>query len=98
IATLSSKSITTVGSTHYMEKAERSNKLSYNAYGKLLSSGTQKDNIDSCGIKTYNISGKNVYRLVLELQDNTEIEHVSMFDSSVHLSVKNNIDITHIQT
>ncbi|MDE4978007.1 ABC transporter ATP-binding protein, partial [Francisella tularensis subsp. holarctica] len=28
----------------------------------------------------------------------TEIEHVSMFDSSVHLSVKNNIDIKHIQT
>ncbi|MDE4965808.1 ABC transporter ATP-binding protein, partial [Francisella tularensis subsp. holarctica] len=47
--------------------------------------------------KTYNISGKNVYSLVLELQDNTEIEHVSMFYSSVHLSVKNNIDITHIQ-
>ncbi|KFJ44046.1 ABC transporter ATP-binding protein [Francisella philomiragia] len=98
ISTLSSKGITTLVSTHYMDEAERCNKLSYIAYGKLLSSGTQKDIINSCGIKTYNISGKNVYSLVLELQDNTEIEQVSMFGSSVHLSVKNNVDITHIQT
>lgn len=35
---------------------------------------------------------------MLELQDNTEIEQVSMFGSSVHLSVKNNVDIIHIQT
>ena len=44
-----------------MDEAERCNKLSYIAYCKLLSSGTQKDIIDSCGIKTYDISGKNVY-------------------------------------
>ena len=97
ISTLSSKGITTLVSTHYMDEAERCNKLSYIAYGKLISSGTQKDIIDSCGIKTYNISGKNVYRVVLELQDNKKIEQVSMFGSSVHLSVKNNIDVTDIQ-
>ncbi|MDE4967665.1 AAA family ATPase, partial [Francisella tularensis subsp. holarctica] len=54
ISTLSSNGITTLVSTHYMDKAERCNKLSYSAYGKLLSSGTQKDIIDSGGIKTYN--------------------------------------------
>ncbi|API87140.1 ABC transporter ATP-binding protein [Francisella uliginis] len=97
ISTLSSKGITTLVSTHYMDEAERCNKLSYIAYGKLLSSGTQKDIIDSCGIKTYNISGKNVYRVVLELQDNEKIEQVSMFGSSVHLSVKNNVDVKDIQ-
>jgi ABC-2 type transport system ATP-binding protein len=97
ISTLSSKGITTLVSTHYMDEAERCNKLSYIAYGKLLSSGTQKDIIDSCGIKTYNISGKNVYRVVLELQGNEKIEQVSMFGSSVHLSVKNNVDVADIQ-
>ncbi|MDE4940914.1 ABC transporter ATP-binding protein, partial [Francisella tularensis subsp. holarctica] len=76
----SSKGITTLVSTHYMDNAERCNKVSYIAYGNLLSSGTQKDIIDSCGIKTYNISGKNFYSLVLEIPDNTEIEHLSMFD------------------
>ena len=48
---------------HYMDEAEKCNKLSYIAYGKLLPSGTQKEIIDSCGIKTYNISGKNFIAL-----------------------------------
>lgn len=94
ISTLSSKGITTLVSTHYMDEAERCNKLSYIAYGKMLSSGTQQDVIDCCNIKTYNISGNNVFKLVTELQDNPNVEQVSMFGISVHLSIKNDSDIT----
>lgn len=96
ISTLSNKGITTLVSTHYMDEAERCNKLSYIAYGNMLSTGTQKDIINSCGIKTYDIAGTNVFRLVLELQGKPEIEQVSMFGSTVHLSVKNDRDISHI--
>ena len=97
ISTLSSKGITTLVSTHYMDEAERCNKLSYIAYGKLLSSGTQQDIIDSCNIKTYNIIGENVFRIVTELQNSNEIEQVSMFGSSVHLSIKSVNDIEPIK-
>ncbi|GAB4221972.1 MAG: ABC transporter ATP-binding protein [Francisella sp.] len=97
ISKLSSKGVTTLVSTHYMDEAERCHKLSYIAYGKLLSSGTQKDIINSCGIKTYSVIGKSVYRLVLELKNITEIKQVSMFGNSVHVSVKHNFDISHIQ-
>ncbi|AIT09391.1 multidrug ABC transporter ATP-binding protein [Candidatus Francisella endociliophora] len=97
ISTLSNKGITTLVSTHYMDEAERCNKLSYIAYGKMLSSGTQQDIIDSCKIKTYNVSGQNVFRLVTELQDSLQIEQVSMFGNSVHLSIKNDSDIEPIE-
>lgn len=97
ISTLSSRGITTLVSTHYMDEAERCNQLSYIAYGKLLSNGTQQDIIDSCQIKTYNISGTNVFRLVTELQNNPNVEQVSMFGNSVHLSIKENSDIQPIK-
>lgn len=97
ISGLSSRGITTLVSTHYMDEAERCNKLSYIAYGKLLSSGTQKDIISGCNIKTYNIVGKGVYKLISELQEHPDVEQISMFGSSAHLSVKKDVDVSPIE-
>jgi ABC-2 type transport system ATP-binding protein len=97
ISTLSSRGVTTLVSTHYMDEAERCNKLSYIAYGNLLSSGTMADIIESCHIRTYNIVGKNVYDIVAKLHAHPDVEQASMFGSSVHLSVKNEVDISPIQ-
>ncbi|MBK2126025.1 ABC transporter ATP-binding protein [Fangia hongkongensis] len=83
---LSSQGITTLVSTHYMDEAERCNKLAYIAYGNMLIKGSCKDVIESAGIQTWLVSGDNLNRLAKALENCVEISQVSAFGLELHVS------------
>ncbi len=93
---LAQQGITTLVSTHYMDEAERCNKLAYVAYGNLLVNGTCAEVIDSVGLRTWVVRGENLSLLQKALQENDKIAQVSAFGLDLHVSASKSIDITDI--
>ena len=81
---LSKDGLTTLVTTHYMDEAQRCNKLGYISFGKLLIEGTEQDIIDSLNLKTYLVSG-NVTDISFELRYIAGIDVVA-FGRSLHIS------------
>ncbi|WP_440617749.1 ABC transporter ATP-binding protein [Cysteiniphilum sp. 6C5] len=93
---LSQQGITTLVSTHYMDEAERCNKLAYIAYGDLLVSGTCAKVIDLAGLRTWIVRGKNLSQLRVDLAQNNKIVQVSAFGLDLHVSALKNTDINDV--
>ncbi|MFT6835503.1 MAG: ABC-2 type transport system ATP-binding protein [Francisellaceae bacterium] len=90
---LSNRGITTLVSTHYMDEAERCNKLAYIAYGKLLVNGTCQEVIKSVGLQTWVVTGKNLSALSKLLEQEPLVEQVSAFGLDLHVSAKEQDDL-----
>ena len=93
---LSARGITTLVSTHYMDEAERCNKLAYIAYGKLLIKGTCKEVIDSAKIQTWVVTGENIAHLAKALEALPQITQISAFGIDLHVSADRDVDLTDI--
>lgn len=81
---LSKDGLTTLVTTHYMDEAQRCNKLGYISFGKLLIEGTEQKIIDSLDLKTYLVTG-NVVDISIELRSVIGIDVVA-FGLSLHVS------------
>lgn len=90
---LSDRGITTLVSTHYMDEAERCNKLAYIAYGKLLVNGTCHEVVESVGLQTWVVKGRNLSALSQKLEQDKRIEQVSAFGLDLHVSARKEDDI-----
>ncbi len=88
---LSTKNITTLVTTHYMDEAERCNRIAYLAYGNLLAKGTISQVIDQVNLVTFKVSGKNLAHLSQQLKNLDAIEQVITFGEVLHISGKNKI-------
>jgi ABC-2 type transport system ATP-binding protein len=86
IYTMAAEGVTSLISTHYMDEAERCNRLAYLAYGNLLVSGTDDEVIKSSGLTTWSITGKNVHLLSGELRMLPGVEQVVPFGNILHIS------------
>lgn len=86
IYSLSAQGITSLISTHYMDEAERCNRLAYLAYGNLLVAGTAEEVVSSSGLKTWSVSGKNVHLLTRQLKEMPGVEQVVPFGGIMHVS------------
>ena len=86
ISELSSRGITTLVSTHYMDEAERCNSLSYILRGKILARGTKEEIIAGVGLTTWSVSGVDVYSLAKKMKDIAEVEQVAIFGNELHIS------------
>jgi len=86
---LSEKGITTLVSTHYMDEAERCNRLAYIAYGDLLVEGTSSEIIKSTGLTTYEVHGENLHHLAQVLRSTAGIDQVALFGEVLHVSSQN---------
>lgn len=86
---LSSRGITTLVSTHYMDEAERCTKLVYIAYGHLLIEGTINEIIEKSKLTTWLISGENLIDLAAQLKKLPGIDQVAFFGNKLHVCGKN---------
>ncbi len=82
---LASRGITTLVSTHYMDEAERCNRLAYIANGNMLVTGTPQEIIDHSGLIVWATSGENLSALANKLKNLAGIEQVNVLGDSLHV-------------
>lgn len=76
IAKLTTRGITSLVSTHYMDEAERCNRLAYIVFGRLMVEGTIPEIIKHVQLTSYLVHGKDLPRLNEELRHEAAVEQV----------------------
>jgi ABC-2 type transport system ATP-binding protein len=89
IQDISSQGVTTLVSTHYMDEAERCNKLAYIFRGRVMAQGTADEIVANSGLFTWRVSGQgNLNRLSEELRTMPGVEQTAAFGNKLHVSGK----------
>jgi len=83
---LSEAGLTVLVSTHYMDEAERCDRIVYILNGKLIARGSVHEVIEQSGLITFVVTGEGVRRLASHLQGKPGVEHVAFFGSALHVS------------
>ena len=86
IHALSDEGLTVLVSTHYMDEAERCDRIVYILNGKLVAEGTVHDVISKSGLITFVLEGEHVRRLLGELQDKPGVDYAGFFGAALHVS------------
>ena len=86
IHALSDGGLTVLVSTHYMDEAERCDRLVYILNGKLVAQGTVSDVIEKSGLVTFVLEGDHVRRLLPELQGKPGVNYAGFFGAALHVS------------
>lgn len=89
IQNFAQQGVTTLVSTHYMDEAERCNRLAYIAYGHMLAEGTQEDIIHVSNLKTWQVRGPNLLVLSNTLKNLAGLTQVAAFGNVLHVSGTN---------
>ncbi len=83
---LASRGITVLVSTHYMDEAERCDRIVYLANGKVLTRGTVAQIIEQSGLFTFRAEGERARHLASRLKQEPGVEHAAYFGSALHVS------------
>jgi len=83
---LAANGLTVLVSTHYMDEAERCHEIVYMSYGRLITQGTVQDVIAGAGLITWVVRGKELMKLMEELEKNPAVTTVAPFGESLHVS------------
>ncbi len=83
---LAAQGLTVLVSTHYMDEAERCDRIVYLAYGTVLARGTVAEVIDGSTLSTWIVMGSDVRGLAAELHGREGIDQVSVFGVTLHVS------------
>jgi ABC-2 type transport system ATP-binding protein len=86
IHALSAEGLTVLVSTHYMDEAERCDRIVYILNGKLVARGSVAEVIEESGLSTFVIEGKDVRKLERELQDKPGVDYAGFFGAALHAS------------
>jgi ABC-2 type transport system ATP-binding protein len=86
IHALAAEGLTVLVSTHYMDEAERCHEIAYIAYGNLLAHGTVEEVIARSALTTYTVTGEGLNKLATDLVDQSGIDMVAPFGTSLHVS------------
>ncbi len=86
---LSTEGLTVLVSTHYMDEAERCDKIVYLANGEVITRGRVNDIIATSGLVTFRGEGDHVRALSKALKEKPGVEHVSYFGAALHVSGSN---------
>ncbi|MEM6483393.1 MAG: hypothetical protein AAF662_00175 [Pseudomonadota bacterium] len=79
---LSLEGMTVLVSTHYMDEAERCDRIVYLANGEKVAEGTVADIIARSGLHTFRGEGYGVRQLSEQLKTNDALEHVAYFGAA----------------
>jgi ABC-2 type transport system ATP-binding protein len=82
---LAAAGITVLVSTHYMDEAERCDRIVYLAYGDVLAQGTVAEVVAGAGLSTWIASGPDVRLLSSELAAIDGVQ-TALFGASLHVS------------
>ena len=77
-------------STHYMDEAERCDRIVYILNGKLVARGTVAEVIAHSGLSTWTVDGDDLNGLAAELAGQPGVDMVALFGASLHVSVATN--------
>lgn len=83
---LSQEGITTLVSTHYMDEAERCDRISYLAEGKIITMGTIREVIAQSGLITWSVHGRHLGQLLTKLKNEIGIKQTVTFGAALHIS------------
>jgi ABC-2 type transport system ATP-binding protein len=83
---LAAQGLTVLVSTHYMDEAERCDRIVYLAYGTVLARGTVEEVVNGSNLSTWIVTGEDVKPLAGELQGRVGIDQVSVFGVALHVS------------
>ncbi|MAI90671.1 ABC transporter ATP-binding protein [Ponticaulis sp.] len=83
---LSRNGMTVLVSTHYMDEAERCDRIVYLANGQKVTEGRVQNIIDRSGLVTWRAEGDAVRDLSSEIEGQDGAEHVAYFGSALHVS------------
>ena len=73
-------------STHYMDEAERCDRIVYILNGKLVARGSVAEVIAQSGLMTFVLEGAHVRHLLPELQGKPGIDYAGFFGAALHVS------------
>ncbi len=83
---LAAQGMTVLVSTHYMDEAERCDRIVYLAYGTILARGTVSEVVAKSNLHTWIVSGADVKGLAAELGGVPGVDQVSVFGVTLHVS------------
>ena len=83
---LSSEGLTVLVSTHYMDEAERCDRIVYINLGTIVARGTVAEVITQSGLYTFIIEGEGARALAGELHGAAGVEFVAFFGTALHVS------------
>lgn len=83
---LSAAGITVLVSTHYMDEAERCDRIVYINVGHLIAQGTVGEIIASSGLVTYTVAGPGARALAGDLRQAPGVPFVAFFGAELHVS------------
>lgn len=86
IHTLSDAGLTVLVSTHYMDEAERCDRIVYILNGKLIARGTVAEVIAQSNLFTFIVEGPDVRKLAAKLADAPGVEHAAFFGAALHVT------------
>ncbi len=86
IHALSDAGLTVLVSTHYMDEAERCDRIVYILNGTLVARGSVADVIAQSGLVTFVVEGSNVRHLLPRLQGKPGVEYAGFFGAALHVS------------
>jgi ABC-2 type transport system ATP-binding protein len=83
---LSQQGLTVLVSTHYMDEAERCDRVVFINLGRIVARGTVQEVIQQSGLITFVIGGPDVRQFLPQLEGKSGIEHVAFFGAALHVS------------
>ena len=83
---LAARGLTFLITTHYMDEAERCDRLAYISFGKLLVDGTVDQVIEKARLATWAVTGPQLSRLAHRLRGLPGVEQTAMFGQELHVS------------
>ena len=89
IHALSDEGLTVLVSTHYMDEAERCDRIVYILNGRLVARGTVAEVIAQSGLVTFVLEGDHVRQLLQRLHGQPGVEYAGFFGAALHVSGRN---------
>jgi ABC-2 type transport system ATP-binding protein len=92
---LAVEGLTFLITTHYMDEAERCQRLAYISKGKLLADGTVEEVISRVGLTTWSVRGPDLSQLAEQLRETRGVQQAVAFGNSLHVSSNNASELEH---
>ena len=83
---LAAQGLTFLITTHYMDEAERCDRLAYLSYGNLLTNGTAAEVVAQSGLTTWTVSGPDLPHIAQQLRSAPGVLQAVPFGTTMHVS------------